>query len=99
MWAADKEDGNVDDAEGAQRLQAAVAKAAAPARQLLPKSDPLAPKLSTGVSGRDRYAQLARFAGNVATPAASTRPRPSPTKKSPRRLKPVAGVRGAARPL
>ena len=99
VWAADKEEGNVDDAEGARRLQAAVAKAAAPARQLLPKSDPLAPKLSTGVSGRDRYAQLARFAGNVATPASSTRPRPSPAKKSPRRLKPVAGVSGAARPI
>ena len=99
VWAADKEEGNVDDAEGALRLKQSIAKAAAPARQLLPKSDPLAPKLSTGVSGRDRYAQLARFAGNVATPASSTRPRPSPAKKSPRRLKPVAGVSGAARPI
>ena len=100
VWAADKEEGNVDDAEGALRLKQSIAKAAAPARQLLPKSDPLAPKPpSTGVSGRDRYAQLARFAGNVATPASSARPRPSPAKKSPRRLKPVAGVSGAARPL
>jgi hypothetical protein len=100
VWAADKEEGNVDDAEGALRLKQSIAKAAAPARQLLPKSDPLAPKPpSTGVSGRDRYAQLARFAGNVATPASSTRPRPSPAKKSPRRLKPVAGVSGAARPI
>ena len=99
VWAADKEEGNVDDAEGALRLKQSIARAAAPARQLLPKSDPLAPKLSTSVSGRDRYAQLARFAGNVATPAASARPRPSPQKKSPRRLKPVAGVSGAARPI
>ena len=89
----------MDDAEGALRLKQSIARAAAPARQLLPKSDPLAPKLSTSVSGRDRYAQLARFAGNVATPASSARPRPSPAKKSPRRLKPVAGVSGAARPL
>ena len=68
---------------------------ASPARQLLPKSNPLAPKPpSTGVSGRDRYAQLARFAGNVATPASTTRPRPSPAKNSPRPQKPVAGESG-----
>ena len=74
VWAADKEEGNVDDAEGALRLKRHQPRPP-PARALLPKSDPLAPKPpSTGVSGRDRYAQLARFAGNVATPASSTRP-------------------------
>ena len=94
VWAADKEEGNVDDAEGALRLKQSIAKAAAPAAAAA-QVRPLAPKPpSTGVSGRDRYAQLARFAGNVATPASSTRPRPSPPKKSPRRLKPVAGVSG-----
>ena len=62
------------------------------------------PKLSTGVSGgRDRYAQLARFAGNVATPASSTssasRAGPTPVEalRQPRRLKPVADARRGRR--
>ena len=102
VWAADKEAPNQsDDTEGALRLKKSIAAAVAPVRQLLPQSNPLAPKPppTSGISGRDRYASLARLAGNVGTPAVTARPRPTPAKKSPRQLKPIAAVSAAPRPI
>ena len=91
VWAADKEEGNVDDAEGALRLKQSIAKAAAPARQLLPKSDPLAPKPpSTGRLGPRPLRAIGALRGQrgdagVFHPTAAVSPATKPAAPEARR--------------